>query len=513
LLWRTWCFVSGLPIGALAAFVLMPRAPAAALAWGAVAGGAALALAASLLARWRDDESERPRHLAAGSSAGWLALPAFAAALLGFAPGAWAYAAASLAALAAALLVGARSIGSGGGPASWLVRAVAAVALGALAAGALGALVAAARGAGVPPLPERFRRAVFDMDAGVATRPLPSCSEESGRPRVLLERGARPALSPDGAVLWFDAPADTDQGRRQIHRLERTSGVVSCWSCGEPGNNTRPAAGDTGASLVFETDRSASWRHPDDTDVQLAVARPGAARPPSRQLTFAPDPDDHPLLSPGSQMIAWSRRDAGRYEVVSAAIRTGHGGVLLGEPGVLFRGGAQWVAPLAWSPDGRTLLVARGNPFAPLAAVALDPATGAAVELGGDAAPAAAFDADGGWLALATARGGHWAGALPAGLGFALAPWAESLGRDHALRTTTGLRSGPAPGAGLGGSAGPPRPLRLPDELARWGEPTGLALEPDGSGFVVGQRRADGAERLVSVPLACTRTAAPEHAP
>jgi len=512
LLWRTWSFVSGLPMGALAGLVLLRAPSPLALAWCAAAGGVALVVAVSLLARWRDDETERPRHLAAASSAGWTALPAAGAVVAGFGPGAWLYLAAVLAALCVALLAGARSIGGAGGPLRWLVRALVAAVLGAIAAPLLGAAAAAARGSGVPPLPGTLRSFIFDVDAAVPTRPLPICSDAPVHTRVILDRGAHPSLSPDGSTLWFDAPVEAEQGRRQIHRLERSTGQVVCWSCGEPGNNTRPSAGDSGVSLVFESDRDASWWHPDDTNVQLATTGTVAPRPPSHQLTFSPGPDGHPVLGPGSQVVAWSRRSGGRYQVVGAAIRSGHGGVLLGQPSPLFEGGAQWVAPLAWSTDGRTLVVARGNPFAPLAAVALDPATGAALALGDDAAPAASLDADGGWLALATARGGHWAGALPAGLGFALAPWAQALARSQALRTTTGLRSGPAGADWLAGAAPSAKMLRLPEDVAAWGEPTGIALERDGSGVVIGQRRGADEERLVSVSLECAQTAAASSA-
>ena len=508
MLWRTWSFASGLPIGALAGLVALRDPQRLGLGWCAAAAGVALAVAVSLLARVNDDEAERPRHLAAAASAGWAALPASIAVLAGFGPGPWLYLAAAVAALAIALFAGARSIGAAGGPVRWLARAGVAIALGALAAPALGAAAAAARGSGVPPLPGAFRNFVLDMDAAVATRPLPVCGDAPIRTAVILDRGAHPSLSPDGAAVWFDASVEAEQGRRQIHRLDRRSGEVICWSCGEPGNNVRPSAGDTGVSLVFESDRDASWRHPDDTNLQLAATGAVGSRPPSRQLTFSLGPDERPLLGPGSQVVAWSRRSGGRYQVVGASIRSGHGGVLLGEPSPLFEGGAQWVAPLAWSRDGRTLVVARGNPFAPLAAVALDPASGATGALGDDAAPAASLDGDGGWLVLATARGGHWAGALPASLGFALAPWAELLGRREPLRTTTGIRSGPAGAPWLAGPAPAAKMLRLPDEVAAWGEPTGIALEPDGSGLVIGQRRAAGDERLVSVSFECARTAA-----
>jgi hypothetical protein len=101
------------------------------------------------------------------------------------------------------------------------------------------------------------------------------------------------------------------------------------------------------------------------------------------------------------------RRSAGRYDVVAASIRSGHGGLLLGTPGLLASGGAQWIAPVAWSPDGRMLLVARGNPFAPLAMEAVEPTRFERQLLGSDAALAGSFDGDGGWLDFATTRPLH----------------------------------------------------------------------------------------------------------
>jgi hypothetical protein len=501
-LWRAWSFASGLPLGAFAA-IAWARDPATALAWapwGALAGGLLLALATTLLARWRDEEPERGRHLAMAASAGWLALPFGAAWWLGFAPGRAGWLALCVAALVLALWKGARALGPAGGPPRQVLRAVLYVAGGGIASLAIGALAAALGGAGVNEPSPRLAALVYDLDAAVATRALPSCAPEPESVRVLLARGAHPSLSPDGRLVWFDA-APEGGGTRQIHRLERASGDVACWTCSEPGNNVRPHAGDTGLGVVFDSDRSASWLHPDDTDVYLASTKRAMA---SRRLTFRPGPDERALLGPGSRLVLWSRREGGRYEVVSAALRSGHGGILLGNPGVLARGGAEWIAPLAWAPDARTLLVGRGNPFAPLAGLAFDPATGAETALGGGLAPAASFVADGGWLALATASGGHWGGALPAVLGFALGPHATALALDRPLRSETGVRSGPAADPGAAAA------LALPPELASWGEPTGLALEPDGTGFVLGQRRAGAAgaeERLVEVTLSCGGTA------
>jgi hypothetical protein len=503
-LWRAWSFASGLPLGAFAV-IAFARDAATARAWapwGALAGGLLLALATTLLARWRrDEEPERGRHLAMAASAGWLALPAGVAWWLGFAPGRAGWLALCVAALGVALWKGARALGPAGGPPRQAATAALYVVVGALAALVVGALGAALGGAGVSDPNPRLAAVVYDLDAAVATRALPSCAPEPRAVRVLLDRGAHPSLSPDGRTVWFDAAPTEGGGGRQIHRLERADGALACWTCGEKGNNVRPHVGDTGLGLVFDTDRHATWLQPDDTEVYLAATQRAMA---SRRLTFRAGPDERALLGPGSQFVAWSRRDGGRYEVATAALRSGHGGILLGNVGVLARGGAEWIAPLAWSPDARSLVVGRGNPFAPLAGFVFDPATSVETPLGDGLAPAASFVADGGWLAIATAQGGHWGGALPAVLGFALGPRATALAAHEPLLTNTGVRSGAAAEPGAAAA------LALPAELAAWGEPTGLALDPDGTRFVLGQRRARAAgveERLVEVTLSCGGTA------
>lgn len=500
-LWRVWSFACGLPLGAFAALASAPDAAAAAARapWGALAGGLLLLLATSGLARWRDDEFDRGRHLATAASAGWLAVPAGLAWWQGFAPGAAGWLGACVVVLAIALWRGARALGPAFGLPRQALRALAFVVGGALAALALAAAFAALGGSGPEPPPQRLAVALYDLDAAVATRPLPSCAPEPRAVRVLLERGAHPVLSPDGRTVWFDAPAPQAGGRRQIHRLERANGEPTCWTCEEPGNNVRPSVGRPGLALVFDSDRHATWLHPDDTELYLTGTERSV---PARRLTFRPGADERALLAPGSRLLVWSRRDGGRYALAAAALRSGHGGLLLGNVGLLARGGAEWMAPLAWAPDARTVIVAHGNPFGPLGGFAFDPATGAQSELGASLAPAASFVADGGWLAFATAQGGHRAGALPAALGFALGPHATAA--RGPLRATTGVRSGPSAEPGAAAA------LALPESLVRWGEPTGLALDPDGSGFVLGQRRSGPGgveERLVEVTLACGGTA------
>jgi hypothetical protein len=156
------------------------------------------------------------------------------------------------------------------------------------------------------------------------------------------------------------------------------------------------------------------------------------------------------------------------------------------------------VAPAAWSPDARSLVLLRGNPWGRLDALALDPATGASARLAsGLASGAAEFDADGGFLALAGAPRVELAGRLPAAAGFLLAPFASALARTHPLGQGSELR--------LGEPGGELRRLEL-GPLAEWGAPTGVALAPDGTRLVLGQRRAGAEapeERLVEVALDC----------
>lgn len=437
-MWRVWAFATGLPVGAVCAWVAYGT-PLPALAIGAAGGGLAMwaALAAGRFAR----------------RAGRGSPQAFALAAL-------------------VLLLGA---------AVWV---------------GVGAAVAD-RGAADYRVTEGRAAAVFDIDAAVATRPLPRCAATPARSEVLLDRGARPRLDGDGSRLWFDARMP--DGRRQVTRLDRATGRVVCWTCEEAGNNWRPAPADRGFGIAFESDRHATGWDPSNTEIHLVSGRGERPERASRRLTYASGPDGHAVLRQAEHLLMWSRRQGGGYAVVSAPIRGAHGGLNLGGVTVLVSAGAAWTAPLAWSPDGRSLVVARGNPFGPVSARGIDPATGRTADLGSDVAPGGvAFTGDGGWVAVAGARRARAAGWLPAGLGFLLAPFAERVARDRPLYRDTGVRIGEpwAPGA----------PLAL-GAVAAWGEPTGLALSPDGSVLILGQRRAiDGAveERLVEITLDCT---------
>jgi hypothetical protein len=329
---------------------------------------------------------------------------------------------------------------------------------------------------------------------------LPACAPRAARVDVLAPAGAHPRLAPGGETLWFDAPGP--DGRRQIHRLSRASGEAACATCDEPGNNRRPAPGPGGLLVAFDTDRHARWRHPGDTEIHLLNTATIGRGVQSRRLTWTPGADEWALFAPGSQTLVWSHGEAGRYRVVSASLRTGHGALQLGRAATLRDGGAEWLAPLAWSPDARTLAAARGNPLGPARVDALDPGTNEHVRFSVPASGAGAlsFNADGGWYALATSRRASPAGLLPTRLGFALAPLASAWnGGDPARFQGSEVRWGPT-----GGEA------EIVDlgESAAWGWPTGIALEDDATGFVLGQRRAGPAgfeERLLSVKLDCSR--------
>ncbi len=509
LLFRLWAFFSGIPVGGMIALAAFRDPAPLQLAWGALAGGVLLALLVSMLARGHDDAFERGRHLAGATSFGWAAVPAAVAVFFAWSPGPSVYVVLVVAMLAAALFLAARALGPGGGLLRWKLRAATSFLLGSVTVLAIAA-AGAALFAVAPEPSARFSSVLDAIDAEVVTRPMPACSAEPRAVAVLLTRGAHPALSPDGAQIWFDAESDADGGRRQIHRLDRATGTVICWSCGSLGNNVHPSISSSGVSLLFQSDRDASWRHPDDTDLYLAAAQRAENPDRGRRLSFTVGPDESPVFGPGPMMVTWSRRLAGRYDVVAASIRSGHGGLLLGTPGVVANGGAEWIAPVAWSPDARSLLVARGNPFAPLALEAVDPNTLSRRLLATDAALAGSFDGDGGWFGFATTRPLQWAGVLPRALGFALAPIAIDWRKREPLYRDTGVRSAateqPASAAAIAIAA----------DLSSWGEPTGLAIEPDGSGYVLGQRRRDDDgvhERLVAIQLACTQTAFAPRAP
>jgi hypothetical protein len=309
----------------------------------------------------------------------------------------------------------------------------------------------------------------------------------------LAKSGAAPRLAADGETVWYEAPSA--DGRIQVHRLS-PGGEVECWTCAEPGNNRRPAPHPSGSGLLFDTDRFASWQRPGDTEVMLASGRgEGGPRHPSRRLTSSPGPDDHAFYDPSGGGLLWSHGADGRFTVQRAAILSGHGGLLLGDPVALFHGRAAWTAPLGWSPDGRTLVAGFGQPLAPLAAIQLDPASAERRRLpDGALAGSVSFSADGRMMAVASTVAEGALRLAPSALGNVLARW-PGLPAPR----TRGTR------IELGDPTGAPVQLEL-GELASWGAPTGIALLPDASGFVLAQRGPLG-ERMLRVALECAASA------
>jgi hypothetical protein len=468
--------------------------PSRALLLGAAAcGGVAVLLAVSLAARTRDDDLDRVRHLALHATLALGALPAAAAAWLGLAPGAGWLLLLLVGALGFAVYRASRLRGPVGGVPRRLLFVVV-VLLGSTAGVAILAGLAARLAPPAPGTSPERSAAIYQLDAGVVTRPLPRCESKLADNRVLAALGARPRLAPGGGPVWFDA--ETSDGRRQVQRLDRSTGVIECWTCNEPGNNLRPVPSASGVSIVFESDRHLSWSEPTNTELYLARSRAGGL---ARRITHFPGPDGFPVFHSGG-VVVWSRGVNGSQYVVSASLKSGHGALFLGSPGALFNAGTRFSVPLAWSPDARHLAIGAGQPFRPLRVTLLDPATDEALDVAGrvPAGSTAAFSADGGWMMLATSEPRGLAGLAPDSLGFLLArvpdPVRDRLARFRGTRVLVGAPGQPLMELDLG-------------ELASWGAPTGIASEPDGTGFVLGQRRPgpDGVEeRLVEARLDCS---------
>ncbi|UCE86510.1 MAG: hypothetical protein JSU66_01875 [Deltaproteobacteria bacterium] len=495
MIWRLWCFGAAMPLGVLAALAWRAEPELVDLQLAALGSGALMLAVVSLAARRRDDDPERGRHLASGATAALVAVPALCAAWLGFAPGARALLVGAAVVTGLGVARGARVRGPSRALAAQAATVLIVLVIGSLAVLSVAALAAA--WARRPEISSARAAAMYDYDARVPLLPATDCSPAPARVELLMDHGAHPRLSRDGATLWYDAAVD--DGTRQVHSLERASGVETCWTCGEPGRNLRPHPGANGRVIVFDTDRHADWRHPANTELHLLSVRRASAKPRSRRLTREPGADDHAVFGPDTRVVAWSRGADGRFAVVIAPIVSGHGGILLGSRSELYASGSGWTAPLAWSADARALVVAHGNPFEPLPAVVVDPATGTERETAAPliGAAGASFSADGRRIALASARRHHAAGLLPDGLGFALASLARALGGDEPLHRDAVVLTGEtwSPGAAVALA-----------EAADWGTPTGVALEPDGRGFVLGQRRETEAgieERMVEVALTC----------
>ena len=496
MVWRSCSGFAGLPVGALATLAVVEAPSPAWICAGALAGGVLLVVLLSLIARRAGESPDRVRHLAGGAAMGLAALPACLASLLEMAPSATVLLLLVLLLVSLVLFRAARRDGPGPGLLRQTGMGVAA-ALG----GTLGIVLLAGLGAALtpaaPPPSAAMVSEVYDIDARLEMLPLPRCSRELAGFEILRESGAHPRFDPEEKRIWFDAA--TGAGGRQIFWLDLATGVSRCWTCGEAGNNVRPALAYSGTGMVFVTDRHASWRHPRNTELHAIGTEGELPRSGSRRLTDHPGSDDHAWIGPASGRILWSRETKGGYALVTTTVRTGHGGLQLGEAEVIVSGGSQWVAPLAWSPDARTFLLARGNPYRPLKALALDLTTGEEKSLGSEVvwAGGASFNGDGSFLALATTRRSRPLGLLPGQLGFLLAAAADREELDRPLFDGTGVEFGEVGGERVALELG---------ELGSWGVPTGISLSRDARTLLLGQRRSHGGEveeRILRLTLSC----------
>lgn len=348
----------------------------------------------------------------------------------------------------------------------------------------LAAFHARASGSGVT-IPAVYRTLAFDIDAGVALGPLLDCEAALGRGPVLASPGAHPRFGAPPGRLWFDAPGS--EGRRQLHFIDPGSREPRCWTCGEAGNNFRPVPNPIGEGILFESDRNGGL------GVFSAETRERSrGRLPARRIIPAAAPGAFPIYEAGGRGMVWSTGNEGRFSLLTAALVAGHGGLSLGSHRPLVAGGLDWVAPLAWSLDARSLVYARGAGPDAFQGWWIDPATGREEALGPLAGAAAvSFARDGRSMILASEEGSD---AGPAGMGFILArmggPPARAAGRSQ-------LRLG-TPGEEL---------VRLDlGSVADWGAPTGVALAIDGRSLVLGQwRRGEEGreERLIQLSRSC----------
>jgi len=500
-----WAFIAGLPVGALLGWVLLgaphsSKSPEQ-LLYCALGFGILWALLISSISLFREGEPGGRRHVAIAGSSALVGVPALFAAVAQLSAG-WMLISTVFAVMGIGFLYGFWTSAQPGGWLRQILFALGFTVVGGMMVFGTALLVATSRA--MPPLYDEPRAAaIYDIDARVVNRPLPTCGSDPQKIEVLLDRGARPRLGGEGRFVWFDAAVE---GARQIHRLELESRDLQCWTCGEAGNNLRPAPVKGVKAVVFETDRYTSLWEPFNTELQGIEAGSGPSSP-SRRLTRNTGPDDHAIAGPERNRIVWSQLNAGRYAIVTARLQRRVQGFSFGSVETLEAGGSAWLAPAAWSPNARAMVVVEGNPFRPLAAHSIDFATGLITSMAGDltSAGAVAFNGDGSWMV--TVREKERAARGPLGW---LAPVAGFVLAAHA---TVREREGPLlrvaePTVRLSkfGSVGVDVSL---GKHGNWGAITGLTATADGTQIILGQqattreRNAGPKERLLLLTLAC----------
>jgi hypothetical protein len=204
-IWRTWSFIAALPLGALGAVAWRAEPELLDLEVAALASGALMLGLVSLAARLRDDDPERGRHLALGSSLGLVALPALGAALLGLAPGPRALFAVAVLVAGIGVLRGARVRGPSGGFALRLRFVLAILVVAAL--GVLGVAGLPAAWARSPEVPPARARLMYDHDARVAlSRRTPPAVTR--RDHALVRRRGRRRFATGAQPRAFDGGGD-----------------------------------------------------------------------------------------------------------------------------------------------------------------------------------------------------------------------------------------------------------------------------------------------------------------
>lgn len=330
----------------------------------------------------------------------------------------------------------------------------------------------AGSGATIPPV---IQTVAFNVDATVPLDPELVCEPSLHDSRVLVEHGSHPSFDGDQRAVWYEAPGP--EGRIQIHRISLGDGDRVCWTCGEPGNNRRPSRNPKGQGLFFETDRHGAWDvHAISTELHKG------AQPVSKRLTEAGSLDRFGLYDPTGKGLIWSHSGSGRFSIQVASLVTGHGGLILGSSRTLVAGGTAWVGPLAWAPDGRSLVYGLGIGPGVVQATLLDPGLGTERPLGPVTGPGSvSFSRDGQVMAVVQSEA---AVPGPASLGFLLARIAVDAEE----------RPGPAFLA-LGSPRGELVRVDL-GELAAAGPPVGVSLAPKGRSLVLSQWVGDRSRLL-----------------